>query len=93
VEPLNYSLLETIIPEVSSCRHLGIVLCSDFIWAGQVNYTVKKAWKALHFTICILKMGKNNIESLAYASLAHPIIAHGAACWDPYREEQINVLD
>ena len=47
--PLNYSLMGTLIPEVSSCKYLGIILRSDLSWADQVNYMVKKAWKALHF--------------------------------------------
>jgi hypothetical protein len=34
---------------------LGIILCSDLSWANQVNYKVKKAWKATHFAMCILK--------------------------------------
>jgi len=54
-DPLNYSLLGTLIPEASSCKYLRTVLRSDLSWADQVNYTVKKAWKALHFTMRILK--------------------------------------
>ena len=68
-DPLNYSLLGTLIPEASSCKYLGIILCSDLSWADQVNYTVIKAWKALHFTMRILKMGNSNTKSLAYISL------------------------
>ena len=56
-DPLNYSLMDTSIPEASSCKYLGIILRSDLSWADQVNYTVKKAWKALHFTMQILKKG------------------------------------
>jgi hypothetical protein len=26
-------------------------------------------------------------------SFVHPILEHGAACWDPYREGQISALD
>jgi len=26
-------------------------------------------------------------------SLVRPILEYGAACWDPYREEQISALD
>jgi len=55
-DPLNYSLMETLIPEANSYKYLGIILRSDLSWADQVNYTVKKAWKALHFTMRILKM-------------------------------------
>jgi len=54
-DPLNYSLMDTLILEASSCKYLGIILRSDLSWADQVNYTVKKAWKAPHFTTQILK--------------------------------------
>ena len=49
-DPLNYSLMDTLIPETSSSKYLGIILRSDLSWADEVNYTVRKAWKALHFT-------------------------------------------
>ena len=53
--PLNYLLMGTLIPEVSSCKYLEIILRSDLSWVDQVNYKVKKAWKALHFIMRILK--------------------------------------
>ena len=56
-DQLNYLLMDTLIPEVSSCKYLGIILRSDLSWSNQVNCTVKKAWKALHFTMRILKKG------------------------------------
>jgi hypothetical protein len=92
-DPLGYSLRDEVIPEVSSCKYLGIILRSDLSWADQVNYIVRKAWKALHFTMRILKKGKSNTKSLAYTSLVLPILEYGAASWDPYREGQINALD
>jgi hypothetical protein len=42
-EPLNYTLGGKVIPEASSCKYLGIILCSDLSWSDQVNYTVEKA--------------------------------------------------
>ena len=33
------------------------------------------------------------MKSLACMSLVCPILEHGAACWDPYRECQISALD
>jgi len=92
-DPLNYSLMGTLIPEASSCKYLGIILRSDLSWANQVNYTVKKAWKALHFTMRILNKGNNNNKSLAYMSLVRPILEYGAACWNPYREGRKSALD
>ena len=59
----------------------------------QVKYKVKKALKALHFTMRILKMCNSNTKCLAYMSLVSPILEFGPACWDPYREGQISALD
>jgi hypothetical protein len=72
---------------------LGIIIQSDLSWADQVNYTVQKAWKTIHFRVRILKKGNKNTKSFAYTSLVHPILEYGAACWDPYRERQINALE
>jgi hypothetical protein len=92
-EPLKYCLGDYRVPEASSCKYLGIIIRSDLSWADQVNYTVQKAWKALHFAMRVLKKGNSNTKSLAYTSLVRPILEYGAACWDPYREGQTNALD
>ena len=64
-DPLDYALANTLIQEASSCMYLGIILRSDLIWADQVNYTMKRAWRALLFTMRILKEGNSNARSLA----------------------------
>jgi len=92
-EPLNYSLGDQKIPEASCCNYLEIIKRSDLSWADQVNYTVQKAWRALHFVMRIVKRGNKNTKSLAYTSPVRLILEYGAACWDPYRECQISALD
>ena len=54
---------------------------------------VKKAWKALHFIMCIIKKGNSGTKSLAYTTLARPILEYGVASWEPYREGQKHTLD
>jgi len=76
-DPLNYSLMGTLIPETSSCKYLGIIIRSELSCADQVNYTVKKAWKALHFTMRILKRGNSNTKSLVYMSLVRRFLNMG----------------
>ena len=92
-DPLNYTLGNQSIPESNSCKYLGIIIRSDLSWADHVNYMVKKAWKALHFIMCILRKVNSSTKSLAYTSLVCPILEYGAACWDPYRDGQIHALD
>ena len=90
---LNYSLGDQKIPEASSCKYFGIILRNDLNWVNQVNYTARKAWKTLHFVTCVLKEGNKNTKSLAHTSLLRPTFECGAACWNPYREGQINALE
>jgi hypothetical protein len=77
-----------LIPEASSCKYLGIILSSDLTWADQVNCTVKKTCKALHFTMRILKKGNSNTMSLV-----RPILEYGATWWDQHSEGQLSALD
>jgi len=79
--------------EASCCKYLGIIIRSDLSWADQVNYTVQKAWRALHFVIHTVKKGNKNTKSFAYTSLVRPILEYEAACWDPYRERQVSAFD
>jgi hypothetical protein len=92
-DPLNYFWEDQRIPEASRIKYLGINLRSDLSRNDQVNYIVQKAWKALNFVMRVLKMGNCNKKSLAYTSLVRPILEYGASCWNPYREDQKNVLD
>jgi len=59
----------------------------------QVNYIAQKAWKAHEFVMRVLKKRSRKTKSSAYMSLVYPILEYGAACWDPCREGQRNVLD
>ena len=60
---------DQLIPEASSFKYLGIIIRSDLNWADHVNCTVRIAWKALHFIMCILKKVNNNTKRLAYTAL------------------------
>jgi hypothetical protein len=90
---LNYTIGDQLISEASNCKYFGIILRSDLSWADHVNYTVKMAWKALHFIMHIFKRENSGTKSLAHTSLVRPILEYGAACWDPYSEGQIYPSD
>jgi len=87
-DQLNYPLLDQVIQQASSCKYLRIILRSD-----HTNCMAQEAWKALLFTIRILKKGNSCTESLAYRSLVRPILVYGAACWDPFMVGHIKALD
>jgi hypothetical protein len=78
---LNYALGYQLIPEASSCKYSRIIWRRDLKLAVHVNYTVKKVWKALHFTMRIPNEENSSTKCLAYMtirvsadiSLARPI--------------------
>jgi len=76
-----YYFGDQLIPESSSFTYLGIIICSDLNWADHVSYTLQKAWKVFHITMCILKKGNNNTKCLAYTALVRMILKYGAVCW------------
>jgi hypothetical protein len=90
-EKINYYFGDQL--EANSFKYLGIIIRSDLNWAEHVNYTLQKAWKALHFVMCILKKGNSNTKRLAYTALVRPILEYGAVCWDPYRKGQVGALN
>jgi hypothetical protein len=63
-ESLNYPSGDRVVSKANSSKYLGIFR-SHFSWDDQVNYTVKKAWKAIYFTIRIIKHGNINNKIFA----------------------------
>jgi hypothetical protein len=56
-DPLNYPLMDTLIPEVSRCKYFGIILRNKLNWADQV-YTVKKGLDGIIFHNANTQNGK-----------------------------------
>jgi len=56
-ERIRYHFGDQLIPGASSFKYLVIIIRSDLNWA-DVNSTLRKAWKALHFIMRILKKGE-----------------------------------
>ena len=54
-ESIMYYFGDRLMTEASSFKYFGIIICSDLNWADHVNYTLRKAWKALHFIMRILR--------------------------------------
>ena len=92
-ERIRYYFGDQLIPEASSFKYLGIIIRGDLNWADSVNYTPRKAWKALHFIKRILKKVNNNTKLLAYPAIVRPILECRAVCWDPSREGQVSALN
>ena len=90
-EWIRYYIGDQLILKASSFKYLGISICSDLNWADYVKYTLRKAWKALHFIIRILKMGNNNTKRLAYTAIWRPILEYRAVCFGPIQSKALHI--
>ncbi|KAJ4426240.1 hypothetical protein ANN_27052 [Periplaneta americana] len=90
---LGYQLNGTSVPQVNTFKYLGIYLSNKLGWEEQVTNTTRKAWKALHFSMRILKKSNRKSKELAYKTLVRPIMEYGAVGWDPYRQNQIDSIE
>ena len=52
---LTYYFGDQLILDVNTFKHIGVIIRSDLRWADHVNYTLRKAWKALLLIMSILK--------------------------------------
>jgi len=57
-DPLNYSLGDQKIPEVSCCKYLGIIIRSDLSWADEVKLHGSKSLEGTTFRTVYCKKGK-----------------------------------
>jgi hypothetical protein len=78
-DPINYCFRNQNVSKANFCKCLGIIR-NHLSWAEQVDYTVQKAWRAVHFVMHIVKRGNKSTKSLTYKSLIRPILEYGAAC-------------
>ncbi|KAJ4452158.1 hypothetical protein ANN_03676 [Periplaneta americana] len=83
----------TSVPQVNTCKYLGIYLSNKLGWEEQIINSTKKASKALHFSMRILKKSNRRSNELAYKTLVRPIMEYGAVGWDPYRRNQIDSIE
>jgi len=81
-ERIKYYFGDQLIPEASNFKYLGIIIRSHLNWTDHANYTLRKAWEALHFITHTLRKGNNNTKRLAYTALVRPIVEYGVVCWD-----------
>jgi len=54
---------------------------------------VKKSLEGTIFHNVHNRKGNSSTKSLAYKTLARPILEYGAANWEPYKEKQKHALD
>ena len=83
----------TVISEVSSHKHLGIILYKDMTWNNRINTIVDKAYKRLG----ILRKHKFNLDICSlhkmYKLFIRPLLEYGNIIWDNCSQESKKAVE
>ena len=90
--PLLY-MGNTVISEVTSYKHLGIIFNNDMSWNNYINTIVDKAYKRLG----ILRKHKSNLDRSSldkmYKLFIRPLLEYGNTIWDNCSQESKKAVE
>jgi hypothetical protein len=91
--PQFYSLCGQILRQTEETPYLGITITDNLKWNSQARKTAKKANCTLNFLIRNLKRCPQECRRTAYIGLVRSILEYGATIWDPYLQQDIDILE
>ena len=73
---------EVQIAEVSSHKHLGLVLSNDCTWHQHIDYITKKAWNMINIMQKLkFKLDRSSLE-IIFTTFIRPLPEYGDIVWD-----------
>ena len=73
---------EVQIAEVSSHKHLGLVLSNDCTWHQHIDYITKKAWNRINIMRKLkFKLDRSSLE-IIFTTFVRPLLEYGDIVWD-----------
>ena len=89
-----YSLNNHILQQVDCSPYLGVgvTLTHDLRWMTHINNIKRKASSTLGFLCKNLQFCPPNCRKTAFNSLVHSALEYSAVVWDPYQQNDIDIL-
>ena len=73
---------EVQIAEVSSHKHLGLILSNDCTWHQHIDYIAKKAWNRINIMRKLkFKLDRSSLE-IIFTTFIRPLLEYGDIVWD-----------
>ena len=73
---------EVQIAEVSSHKHLGLILSNDCTWHQHIDYITKKAWNRINIMRKLkFKLDRSSLE-IIFTTFIRPLLEYGDIVWD-----------
>ena len=70
------------IAEVSSHKHLGLILSNDCTWHQHIDYITKEAWNRINIMRNLkFKYDRSSVE-IIFTIFIRPLLEYGDKVWD-----------
>lgn len=89
----TYCINNNCISLVNSYKYLGVIITSDLKWNEHIEYTQKKAMKALGYLRRTIGKSTKEIRMLAYKIYVRPILEYASPVWEPHTSANIKKLE
>lgn len=92
----DYTLDGKILETVDSAKYLGVTMTSDLRWNRLVeNHRGLKKFhtREINHSSSFQEVNSPNLKSVAYNTLARPLLEISSAAWDPYTIEKVKKLE
>ena len=78
---------------VSSYKHLGVIMANDLTWTKHVNGTDHNANKVVGLLKRTVGSKNKDIFSILYKSLVRPILEYASPVWSPHLAKDIHEIE
>ena len=89
----NYSLHGQTLETTSTNRYLGINISSDLSWSNHVEYVAARGNRTMGFLRRNFRECTPKVKTTTYTTLVRPTLEYASAVWDPYKQNDAQLLE
>ena len=89
----SYKLYGHTLTFMDEAKYLGITFTEDLRWNQHITNICNKANWTLGFLIRNLNISAKSVKENAYRSLVRPLVEYASLVWDPYNQNNIQMLE
>jgi hypothetical protein len=89
----NYQIHGEELQSTSEVKYLGVTITKDLRWKAHITNIYNRANKMLGFLRRNLRITNKRLKDHAYKAFIRPLLEYACAVWDPYYDDDIQMLE
>jgi hypothetical protein len=89
----SYTIHDEELQDTPEVKYLGVTLTKDLRWKTHISNICNRANRMLGFLRRNLRITKKRLKDHAYKAFIRPLLEYACPVWDPYYEDDIEMLE